>query len=107
VADAGLEIVKWVGEAVAATLVGGAATWFGSTRNLRAIVDRLTERVAELEEMVERLSEERVHAREQSSADHANASNLAQRVVEVKALAEATHARMERILGLLQGKGIG
>ena len=102
-----MEIGKWIGEAIAATLVGSAATWLTATKGLRAAVDRLEQRVEALEAEVDELRDGRADEQAQSAADHANAANLAQRVTEVKALSEKTHETMQRILGLLQGKGIG
>lgn len=105
--DPGLEVVKWVGEAVAATLVGSAATWFTTLRSSRAVLEKLADRVAELQAKVEELESAETNMRVQSGVDHANAANLAVQVVEVKALSAATNATMQRILGLLDGKGIG
>lgn len=112
--DAGLEVGKWIGEAVASVLVGGAASWLMAIRTTRVKQEKLEGRVARLASLVDELEAKiseveraREDARVQSSADHANAANLAAQVVEVKAMAANTHTVMQRILGLLQGKGIG
>jgi hypothetical protein len=112
--DAGAEVVKWVGEAVAASLVGSIAAWLSGIRSSRAKAERLESRVArqdsridELEARCAKLEEDRVRERVQSSADHTQAANLAGQVAELKAQGQQTHSTLMRVLGLLQGKGIG
>jgi hypothetical protein len=106
--DPGLEIAKWFGEAICASLVGGVATWLTTSRRSRAKVESLASSLeamrSELEEFdgrIKALEDNQGDARVQSGVDHANAANLAMTVVDLRAKVETTHTLLQQIRGML------
>ncbi len=112
------EIVKWAGEGLGAIFTG----WLASTLNVNARIAKsaaelrleFEKGVRDLREQIDRLETDLhvvetklVDGRVQSSSDHAASAALALRVNEVREQCERSYAAMNRILGILQGKGIG
>jgi hypothetical protein len=117
----GSEVVGWVGEAVAALLVGWVASKLNTSSKIQAAVDAAKEElrrdladtkasfdreIARLEETIRDLENSDQNSREQSAGDHAVASALGQSVAELRRQSVETNAALNRVIGILEGRGI-